>query len=649
MIITNIRKMKTGHSSRSSRWEINNKIINITNYKNYIPTVENLSEIIDMIYKRIIERKDLIDLNANIGNTNILRICKNLLYDLTIEYIKYHIKQFTEEREKIGMRKLVKRIYGIGLECFATTDDLKEFATEIQQLVDQEYMIQCKVFVSNNYKEISLENEVWKLFWMNGPALNSREFNFTYINSPKLRKEVMLYFKEKLKVETNFRSDRNLAVITKGMNFIYNHNPQIQTCLDINKNDVVALLLYLENEAQTQYGKDLTPSTIRKTIQSCGLVVRFMIDYSKNNDNKLHKTINNPFDEIRFSNIKNMEQNSKPIPDVVFEQLKLYKENLNPRYQLISDILEMTGLRAKEVVNLKEGDVYYDDEVEAWVLRYIPFKTLKSRRKNNLPDYHSVVIPESLALAIKNQEEKTKKLRDEFNSQLIFINKSNIGHKISLTQAQGFVNALNRLAKKYNIVDDNGEVWHFTTRQYRKTVAVNMIENGASEQEISLQFGHLDNKTAKIYYAEVRKMRLSKLNTEFFKKKFNLSLGEEQLSLYTEEERKVLYIDFCLKYREVEFGMCTKHMSQGPCGLRVGKANCATCSHLCTGLKYIDKWIALRDSQKKIVDELANIYLKENLTNYEEYKEYKRELHLLKSYQDVIDNIQKKGTNNNDK
>ncbi len=644
MKITHIENVKRG---RNSQWNINGKIINISNYNGYNATAENLLEIITEIYERMISKKDLLDLNALIGNTNILRVSENLLYELTIEYIRYQAEQFTEVRNKIGIGKLVKKIYGIEMGYFAVVDDVKSFASIIQQLVDQEYMNQCKVFVSNNYKEMSLKNEVWNLFWTKGPGLNSRAFDFTKINNPNLRREVMLYFKEKLKVETDFRSDRNLAVITSGMNFICSHNPKIQTCLEISKNDVSALLLHLETEAKTQHNKDLTPSTIRKTVQSCGMVVRFIIDYYKNNGTKSYKDINNPFDEVKFFNIRNMEENSKPIPDIVFEQLKCYKEELNPRHQLLCDIFEMTGLRAKEVVNLKEDDVYYHKEFKVWVLQYIPFKTLKFRRKNNMPDHHPIVIPENLALAIKKQEEETKKLRDELNLPFIFINKSNIGHRFSITQVQAFVDTLNRLAKKHNIVDDNGELWHFTSRQYRKTVAVIMIENGASEQEISSRFAHLDDRTAKIFYAEVRKMRLSELNTKFFEKKFDLTLGEEQLSLYTEEERRVLYVDFCLKYREVELGICSKHMSQGPCGLRVGKTNCATCRNLCTGLKYLDKWIALRDSQKKIVDGLLDVYSKENLTDYEDYKEYKRELHLLKSYQDVVDNIQKKGISTN--
>ena len=56
-------------------------------------------------------------------------------------------------------------------------------------------------------------------------------------------------------------------------------------------------------------------------------------------------------------------------------------------------------------------------------------------------------------------------------------------------------------------------------------------------------------------------MRLAELNTEFFRKKFDLLLSEEQLSKYSEEERRLLYIDFRLEQRKVELGYCLQKLA----------------------------------------------------------------------------------------
>lgn len=198
------------------------------------------------------------------------------------------------------------------------------------------------------------------------------------------------------------------------------------------------------------------------------------------------------------------------------------------------------------------------------------------------------------------------------------------------------------MIKKYQICKEDGELWHYTSRQSRKTLAVTLIEQGASSNEIAMQFGHSDIRTTEKYYAEVRKKRLAELNSEFFKKRFKVLVGEDNLKCYSVEERRQLYVDFALNTREVEFGKCSKHISEGPCGVRAGSISCATCTKLCTGTKYIDKWTELVTSQRNIVNELLRIYGEEGIEekDFMEFIEYKREIHLLNSYTSVVTNIE---------
>jgi len=118
-------------------------------------------------------------------------------------------------------------------------------------------------------------------------------------------------------------------------------------------------------------------------------------------------------------------------------------------------------------------------------------------------------------------------------------------------------------------------------------------------------------------------------------------MSKQQFEKFSEAERKALYIDFRLNYRAVELGHCMKHFSEGSCSYLTGKTHCATCVNLCTGPKYLKEWIRLRDSQKRIVDGLLDLYKKENIMDYRDFKEYQAEVYLLNIYQDVIDNIQK--------
>lgn len=52
-----------------------------------------------------------------------------------------------------------------------------------------------------------------------------------------------------------------------------------------------------------------------------------------------------------------------------------------------------------------------------------------------------------------------------------------------------FITKINKLIHKYEICDDSGGLWNFTSRQCRKTLVVNMIENGAPPWSLSISLG----------------------------------------------------------------------------------------------------------------------------------------------------------------
>jgi hypothetical protein len=202
-----------------------------------------------------------------------------------------------------------------------------------------------------------------------------------------------------------------------------------------------------------------------------------------------------------------------------------------------------------------------------------------------------------------------------------------------------FINGVRDIIKKYDIRDEDGELWHFTSRQFRKTIAVMLIENGATTAELAYWLGHLSTTTAARYYAEVRKMKLAELNTKFFKEKFDLILSGEQLEIYTEEERRLLYMDFSLEQRRVELGYCLVKAADGPCQKRNSLYSCINCANLCTGEKYLPYWNDLLVQQKAIFDSLVERYGTDGNESYSNYVQYKQELRLLKSYESIVSAI----------
>jgi hypothetical protein len=199
---------------------------------------------------------------------------------------------------------------------------------------------------------------------------------------------------------------------------------------------------------------------------------------------------------------------------------------------------------------------------------------------------------------------------------------------------------INRLIKKYDLRDENGQLWHFTSKQQRKTLTVTLIENGASVDELAYWLGHLSRNTASNYYAEVRKMKLAELNTSFFREKFDLLLSDEQLAEYTEEERRLLYMDFRLEQRRVEFGFCLKKLADGGCTSRSSLINCVNCKNLCTGPKYLPYWQSLLNGQREVVDSLLAAYAEAGIIDYQEFREYRQATFLLNCYENIVNAIE---------
>ena len=427
-------------------------------------------------------------------------------------------------------------------------------------------------------------------------------------------------------------SDRNHLSIFEAVNRICEINDCIRYFSDIDHIDVKKLQLSLEQE--------MDQSKIMTMFSACRTLYHYLC--SDENDSKLPKPHSNPFESLHFVNAKKYHKNTPYIPDKVIEELSDRLEELDETDRLVFQIFSETGMRAKEVAFL-EADCLttarYDGAVR---LKYIPYKTLKARRRNGIGEYHSVYISAELAEKIKEQITASEELRREHSLPYIFLHQKK-GYKVTMLNVEYFITKINKLIHKYEICDDSGGLWNFTSRQCRKTLVVNMIENGATTMELVYQLGHLNQSTVMQYYAEVKSARLAEMNTKFFKEQFHLLLSNEQLTTFSEEERRLLYVDFRLGKRRVEFGFCTRKLCDGACKSRSRSVHCANCPHLCTGIKYLPFWKELLQAQEARVQELIKDYQQVEIADYEGYIEYRQEMQLLAAYRNIVEMIEKRG------
>lgn len=454
--------------------------------------------------------------------------------------------------------------------------------------------------------------------------------------SVPLKLEIKYFMKHRFFTLTG-NKDMGIYELIRAVNILTDNNPDIRFFEDIDDVDVKTLHLALEQRyIQNQEMRSM--SSIIRVFSILSVVNNYLMSDKRDNDMKSPRPSQNLFARYRFYNAREYKKRTPAIPESVIEQLDEHIDELDRIYKLIYLIFSNTGMRTKEVLFL-EADCLEKSRYENLIqLKYKPYKVLSARRRAGAGDYHRVLITAALADEIRKQIEKTAKWRSTYNLPYIFINKRP-NFRANMINIHNFHIHINALIKKYNICDDNSdELWHFSSKQHRKTLAVTLIENGATVDELAYWLGHLTRTTASNYYAEVRKMRLAELNTEFFRKKFDLLLSEEQLSKYSEEERRLLYIDFRLEQRKVEFGYCLQKLADGGCSNRNSLYNCINCKNLCTGKKYLPYWQELLSQQQLAVKKLLEIYAKNNITeaDFVDFKEYKQEIFLFRCYENMV-------------
>lgn len=554
------------------------------------------------------------------------------------KYLQRMASAITRQRDQISHSALLLSMFHYEMSTLTLYDPV--FKEMLLNTVEQERNIQRKVFVAGNSAQVTPYSDVWKLYEPYGNTLRLKKIDFTAIKRSSLRSEVKFYFchlfEQRGKVYVPLFDACKLAI-----NTLADIAPEVIYFADIAEGHVRALVLALEATKKDD-GTALSQYYVAKSVNSLKRIMCYLMGTERDIRIKAPRPHTNPFEIVAFRNLRQFNTPTEIIPEEVVEQLDLHREELPAQHRLLYDLFMNTGLRLKEVYFLEEDCVEASRYPDVCQLKYIPHKTLAARRRHGNGDYHRIMIPKDVADRLSQYISQDADERKAVGTSYIFWSKR-LGYEKTVIDSQPFVKCIRGIIRKYDICDENGELWHFTIRQFRKTLAVRLIENGATTVELAYWLGHLCSDTAAKYYAEVRKKKLAELNTAFFREKFELIMTSEQLEIYTEEERRLLYTDFCLGQRRVELGFCVRKLTDGPCMNRCSLYNCMNCRNLCTGKQYLPYWKELLQEQENILRGLTEAYKMDGITDYSKYPEYKQEYRLLESYQSVVGMIEKGG------
>ncbi|PEF66699.1 tyrosine-type recombinase/integrase [Bacillus cereus] len=476
----------------------------------------------------------------------------------------------------------------------------------------------------------TFEDDTWLLTSQNLTGVILHRFEFDSY-PPLIKREVKTYLNYLM--ENTSKTNKTIYTIHLQLKKIIKElgklpYDDITSLLKINYLHALHLINHLQQIVTPNATNKYSYNTIRLLVTKLKLIIDFLIDHSKTD-------LDNPFRKYTFKNANSGSTKTTYIPEAIIKQLEDKLHNAPKSVQNAWTILMNTGMRFSDLKLLEEDCIEFNKKINMYTLRYIIPKSKHQRMKQGLSKYHTIPVNQAVVTAIKNQKEITEDLRLTANTKHIFITTNNFA--VVLTRGSNLSLSINRLCKKYEIKNEDGSIFHFSTHMCRKTLVMDLLTQGMSIEQTADFIGHLEPQTTEKYYRDVDHKMIAEMDNKMWKELFEYSLPSDIQETYSTKEQDSLFQEFKLGTRETPegHGLCAKHVSFGPCK----KKKCVGCRMLITGPEKLPKWQKLYTEQKEYILSMENQYAQAGMKDFKNHRLYQQEIRLLTLYEDTIKKI----------
>lgn len=395
--------------------------------------------------------------------------------------------------------------------------------------------------------------------------------------------------------------------------------------LFIKPSEVRLFVLQLENMKLDNGKKRFS----RKTIQMFVSEMRLFFDFL-NQENECHN-FPNPFRVYKFSNVSSFVKNHEPIPVDVIDQLLTSLPKYNLQMYTFFLVLISTGVRLSDAAGLRTEDLSFDSETDNHFLRFYLRKTAKNSSKRNESNEHRLPITNHLARLLQSVIDKNETIRNYSEENLIFLHKYKRDYNKVIVGGINIPTFNKEVSKCIALFDikHNGSQWKFSSHQCRKTLATELLSEGASIEQVRAILGHSEAKTTRQYYHTIRDRKLANLDEELFEMfapyqsdSFSNHLVSQEIDYLKEQ---LLVTKSLSKDGQ---GHCNRPSNLSPCS----SESCVDCPLLFTGIEKIETWESLFDKQKGLIKELARC-------TFTDKNFFDQQKSLLNSYEQIISKI----------
>lgn len=534
----------------------------------------------------------------------------------------------------------------------------------IQELTKKYLILQVDRLISTNNYDTA--QDVWKYYYLQNDKVKVKTFDFTSVKKSYIKIELKKYVINLLEKDSQTKNTiRNHKTIDSKISNYNLIRDSIVYFVDVHE---VEFFADITPELVTEYIEDLFSNALGgrihsslRTVSSTISAMRQFSDWISRNAEIIRsiKPDRDVFMNVEFYGtdmILAKQEGTEIIPDIIIEQIQEKLHLLKPPVckRMLLCLLNAPR-RFNEFQLMKIGDLkpikatnrqlFDDDGNPAYSMFFTEHKKVKNREidshGNNIKRYKKTIpINCIVANTINEQIEETKELEKRIRAKY--------GNRITITNvfvkeddktAQGYtlLNAnlfnaiINAFLKDNHIVDENNEVWHFTTRQSRKTGAGKLVDAGHDLDVVQKQLGHERSETTFKSYIELSHMKMAEENTEYLRAEFDEQFGDDKKS-FNKSELEAMFNKFLIDSNKVFY----KRRLLGVCGLNLGEKcpnlketnntnvddilPCADCPNLYVGEKCKSGWEQIYNQCKESIYVYEEFFKKNNMSELQKIK-----------------------------
>ncbi|EKU97002.1 site-specific recombinase XerD [Leptolyngbya sp. PCC 7375] len=422
-----------------------------------------------------------------------------------------------------------------------------------------------------------LARDIWdirRLGFELPPGNTLYKLNFTHISQPWLQAAAKTFIKLSLSTLSASTARCRLNSLSKFSKFLTAHHPEI-TPEQISRTTLIDYFAYLASSGLQTSTRTHLIVDLRTFLDLCSQnkwlpVGTYLI---RREDCPKPKTIIPRY-----------------IPDHVLQQLKTHLDDLAPPIMRMTLLLMECGMRISELIALTP-DCLMQDNAGDWFLRYYQFKMKKE-----------ITIPVSREIVRVIQEQKAyivEHVGEDYDYLFCTSFKGRRGFwpKPKPITGTTYADHLNRLAEKHMICDENGQLWHFRTHQFRHTVGTRMINNGVPQHIVQRYLGH-ESPEMTATYAHIHDQTMKEEISLFHGKVVNIAGQAVHTNTPQANDPDLQWFKQTIQAQALPNGSCALPIISKGCP----HANaCLTCTHFRTTTAHLNDHKQQLEATKQLI------------------------------------------------